>query len=61
TQVPEKQEFIIADVLRLFNLDPRKIKDYKLLKNGEKAGFTDTLESGDEIIFEYEELNEKDA
>ncbi|MFN3329012.1 MAG: cell division protein FtsA, partial [Fervidobacterium pennivorans] len=54
TQIPEEQNFIVADVLRLFDFDPRKVVRYTLLKNGEKAGFTDILNSGDEIIFEYE-------
>ena len=53
TQVPDEQGFIVADVLRLFDIDLRRIKSYTLLKNGEKVGFTDPLEAGDEITFDF--------
>lgn len=56
TQIPEEQNFIVADVLKLFDFDPRKVRRYTLLKNGEKVGFTDVLNSGDEITFEYETI-----
>jgi len=32
TQVPDEQGFIVADVLRLFDIDMHKVKSYKLLK-----------------------------
>jgi len=53
TQVPDEQGFIVADVLRLFDIDLRRIKSYTLLKNGERVGFTDPLEAGDEITFDF--------
>ncbi len=56
TQIPEEQSFIVADVLKLFNFDPRKVKRYALLKNGDKVGFTDVLNAGDEITFEFETI-----
>ncbi len=56
--VPDEQNFIVADVLRLFDFDIRKVKKYKLLRNNEPAGFTDPLEPGDEIIFEFELFEE---
>ena len=61
TQIPENQGFIVADILRLFDIDFRRIKSYKLLKNGERTAFTEPLENGDEIIFEFEEIKEQDA
>lgn len=53
TQVPDEQGFIVADVLRLFDIDLRRIKSYTLLKNGERVGFTDPLSAGDEITFDF--------
>jgi len=53
TQVPDEQGFIVADVLRLFDIDMHKVKSYKLLKNGERVGFTDPLSAGDEITFDF--------
>lgn len=53
TQVPDEQGFIVADVLRLFDIDLRRIKSYTLLKNEERVGFTDPLEAGDEITFDF--------
>ncbi len=61
TQIPENQGFIVADILRLFDIDLRKIKSYTLMKNGERTAFTEPLENGDEIIFEFEEIKELDA
>ncbi|MFN4224042.1 MAG: cell division FtsA domain-containing protein [Fervidobacterium nodosum] len=61
TQIPENQGFIVADILRLFDIDFRRIKSYTLLKNGERTAFTEPLENGDEIIFEFEEIKEQDA
>ncbi len=58
TQIPDEQGFIVADILRMFDFDHKKVKKYTLLKNGIKVGFTDPLENGDEIIFEYETLEE---
>ncbi|MGB4262010.1 MAG: cell division protein FtsA [Fervidobacterium sp.] len=60
TQVPDEQGFIVADVLRLFDIDMRKVKSYTLLKNGKKVGFTDTLEAGDEITFDFALKEEMD-
>jgi len=60
TQVPDEQGFIVADVLRLFDIDIRKVKSYTLLKNGKKVGFTDTLEAGDEITFDFALKEEMD-
>jgi len=59
TQIPEEQNFIVADILKLFDFDPRKVKHYTLLKNGEKVGFTDILNSGDDITFEFELIDEE--
>jgi len=59
TQIPDEQGFIVADILKLFDFDHKKVKSYTLLKNGSKVGFTDPLENGDEIIFEYETLEEE--
>ncbi|MEJ5257917.1 MAG: cell division protein FtsA [Fervidobacterium sp.] len=58
TQIPDEQGFIVADILKLFNFDIKKVKSYNLLKNGEKVGFTEPLESGDEIIFEFETIED---
>ncbi|MGQ9855521.1 MAG: cell division FtsA domain-containing protein [Fervidobacterium sp.] len=58
TQIPDEQGFIVADILKLFDLDIKKVKSYNLLKNGEKVGFTEPLESGDEIIFEFETIED---
>ncbi len=56
--IQDEQNFIMADVLRLFDLDIRKIKRYTLLKNNQPSGFTEPLEPGDEIIFEFELFEE---
>ncbi|MFN6991824.1 MAG: cell division protein FtsA [Fervidobacterium sp.] len=61
THVPDEQGFIVADILRVFNVDPKRVKRYTLLKNGEKVGFTDPLNSGDDIIFEYELFDLQEA
>ncbi len=44
---------IVADVLALVNFDLRRVKDYTLLVNGNKANFTQELCDGDEVIFKY--------
>lgn len=59
TQLTDDQGFIVADILKVINFDPRKIKNYTLYKNGRKTGFTDSLENGDEIVFEYELMEEE--
>lgn len=61
TYVPDEQGFIVADILRVFNVDPKRVKRYTLLKNGEKVGFTEPLNSGDDIIFEYELFDLQEA
>lgn len=61
THIPEEQGFIVADILRVFKIDPKQVRSYTLLKNGEKVGFTEPLNSGDEIIFEYEIFERQEA
>ncbi|QTA37968.1 cell division protein FtsA [Thermosipho ferrireducens] len=52
--VSEESGIIVADILQLFDIDLRKVKTYRLLKNGKNAYFTELLEDGDEITFTYE-------
>jgi len=54
TQVVESNGFIVADVLALFNVDVKNVKSYRIIKNGQPAGFTDSLENGDELEVTFE-------
>ncbi|MBT1248665.1 MULTISPECIES: cell division FtsA domain-containing protein [unclassified Thermosipho (in: thermotogales)] len=45
---------ILADIFSKFKIDLKRIKNYKLLKNGKSAYFTEPLSNGDEVIFTYE-------
>ncbi|AEH51299.1 cell division protein FtsA [Pseudothermotoga thermarum] len=49
---------IVADVLTMLNINPRRIKNYTLLVNGQKASFVQELKEGDEVTFQFEEKTE---
>ena len=46
----------VVDLLARRTIDPSRIREYKILVNGEPAEFTRTLNEDDEIIFEYWEI-----
>jgi len=46
----------VVDLLARRTIDPSRIREYKILVNGEPAEFTRTLNEDDEVIFEYREI-----
>ncbi|HCZ06484.1 MAG TPA: cell division protein FtsA [Thermotogae bacterium] len=51
----ERRLPLVVDLLARRTIDLSKVKDYRILVNGEPAEFTKTLNDGDEVIFEYME------
>lgn len=54
TQLVEDHQFIVADVLTLFELDLSKVKSYRITRNGLPVSFSEPIQNGDELNVEFE-------